>query len=510
MVVACPSCKKEIQVPDKRQLQSAPHTQPVPPLPPQPVPEPPPLALPTDPPATNVEVQTLQFLNSAAGQAHKNQTIAAYLRDGWQILSETVTPGHMKGEQACCLAMICLPLGFAAGRSSGVISVTMQRRVALGGPKPSVPSPMATEEAHKTGKTNTVAAVAVIVGLAIMVLILVVGRTSTEPEVSNPSPVASSTPSSLSSATPNQTEADLEVQALDEGKQKLTSSSPESELSAAREKLSAAVRSSSSRFAEAKELLMQLDRKINETHAKQSPPASAPLASIYEVTKIPNGDYLNIRSGPGSTYSVINKLPPGSNDIVLGSKRVPNGAVIWQEITFQGQTGWVNADYIRPSKVLPASSSSLPPALARQSGGLGIPRSEIQNVLEAPPFGVVFKNAPLSTGEPRVMGSKESTDGKGIAIIELVGASTNLTKVTCNVATENNSAVGAVQNAAILLAVLKKTLPDWGNGSDWLNASLKRIKTAGEERTTFRQTEIRLTYLKSLGLITLSISSRSP
>jgi uncharacterized protein YgiM (DUF1202 family) len=466
MVVACPSCKKEIQVPDKHELQSAaPHTQPVPPLPPQPAAEARPPALPPEPPATNVEVQTLQFSNTAAGQAQKNQTIAAYLRDGWQILSETVTSGHMKGEQACCLAMICLPLGFAAGRSSGVISVTMQRRVSLGGVQPPVTSPVTTEALRKATQTRTAAAVAVIVGIVLMALILILGRTNTEQTLSNPSPVVSSTPSSLPSASPAETQADLEVKALDEARQTL---------------------------------------------AKQSPPASTPLASIYEVTKIPNGDYLNVRAGPGSNYSVINKLPPGRSDIVLGSKRVSNGSVIWQEITVQGQTGWVNADYIRPGKAISASSSLPPTALPGQSGGLGVPRSEIQNVLEAPPFGVVFKNAPLSTGEPRMMGSKESTDGKGIAIIELVGASTNLTKVTCNVATENNSAVGAVQNAAILLAVLKKTLPDWGNGSDWLNASLRRITTTGEERTTFRQTEIRLTYLKSLGLITLSISSRSP
>lgn len=148
--------------------------------------------------------------------------------------------------------------------------------------------------------------------------------------------------------------------------------------------------------------------------------------------------------------------------------------------------------------------------LPGESGGLRVTRSEIRNVLEAPPFGVVFRDAPLNTGEPRIMGNKGSTDGKAIAIIELIGAPTNLTKVTCNVVTENNSPVGAVQNAAILLTVLKKTLPAWGNSADWLNASLERIRTTGEERTTFRQTEIRLTYLKPLALITLSISSRSP
>ena len=73
------------------------------------------------------EVKTLQFLNTPEGQARKNEALGEHLQAGWTIVSETVTPGHMKGKQACCLAFICLPFGFAAGRTDGVISVTLQR-----------------------------------------------------------------------------------------------------------------------------------------------------------------------------------------------------------------------------------------------------------------------------------------------------------------------------------------------------------------------------------------------
>jgi hypothetical protein len=73
------------------------------------------------------EVKTLQFPNTAAGQAKKNEALVHHLQQGWRVVSETVTQGHMKGDEACCLAMICLPLGFAAGRTEGVISVTLQR-----------------------------------------------------------------------------------------------------------------------------------------------------------------------------------------------------------------------------------------------------------------------------------------------------------------------------------------------------------------------------------------------
>ncbi len=73
------------------------------------------------------EVKTVQFPNSAAGQAKKNKVLVEHLQDDWRVISETVTPGHIKGGEACCLATLCLPLGFAAGRTKGLISVTLQR-----------------------------------------------------------------------------------------------------------------------------------------------------------------------------------------------------------------------------------------------------------------------------------------------------------------------------------------------------------------------------------------------
>jgi len=43
---------------------------------------------------------------------------------------------------------------------------------------------------------------------------------------------------------------------------------------------------------------------------------------------------------------VVTKLEPGTGGILLGTKRVAKGDTTWQEITFHGQTGWVNAAYI--------------------------------------------------------------------------------------------------------------------------------------------------------------------
>lgn len=82
--------------------------------------------------------------------------------------------------------------------------------------------------------------------------------------------------------------------------------------------------------------------------------ATSPGAT-YQVIGIPQDDYLNVREGAGSDYEVITRLEPGTGGILLGTKRVTNGATTWQEITVHGQTGWVNAAYLALETQVPTS-----------------------------------------------------------------------------------------------------------------------------------------------------------
>jgi Bacterial SH3 domain len=82
---------------------------------------------------------------------------------------------------------------------------------------------------------------------------------------------------------------------------------------------------------------------------------ATPHQATYQVIGIPQGDYLNVREGAGSDYQVVTKLEPGMGGILLGTKRVANGATMWQEITVHGQTGWVNAAYIALESQAPTS-----------------------------------------------------------------------------------------------------------------------------------------------------------
>jgi hypothetical protein len=67
-------------------------------------------------------------------------------KKGWKVVSENISSGRFKGKTACCYALICLPLGFAAGSTDGEIVVTYEREANGQSSEPtqhsSMPSPV--------------------------------------------------------------------------------------------------------------------------------------------------------------------------------------------------------------------------------------------------------------------------------------------------------------------------------------------------------------------------------
>ncbi len=73
------------------------------------------------------QFETLRFSADAEGQKRKNLTLGYLCSRGWRVLSETIEKGNFKGGEACCLAFICLPLGFAAGHDPNISVLTVER-----------------------------------------------------------------------------------------------------------------------------------------------------------------------------------------------------------------------------------------------------------------------------------------------------------------------------------------------------------------------------------------------
>jgi photosystem II stability/assembly factor-like uncharacterized protein len=76
-------------------------------------------------------------------------------------------------------------------------------------------------------------------------------------------------------------------------------------------------------------------------------PTPAMLIGPYAVVNVAPNDVLNIRSGPGVSYSVIGSYPPGATDVMrTGASTSADGAV-WVEVRKNdGLTGWVNSYYL--------------------------------------------------------------------------------------------------------------------------------------------------------------------
>lgn len=74
-----------------------------------------------------MEYITRKFENTRAGLAKKDATTRELASQGYRITSEQIEQGHVKGEEQCCGALICLPLIFLAGRTPGTIVVTYGR-----------------------------------------------------------------------------------------------------------------------------------------------------------------------------------------------------------------------------------------------------------------------------------------------------------------------------------------------------------------------------------------------
>jgi hypothetical protein len=78
-------------------------------------------------------------------------------------------------------------------------------------------------------------------------------------------------------------------------------------------------------------------------------PAVAPTtlpAVTYHVVGVQPNDLLKVRAGAGESCYAVTAIPADTRGITLG-RRVRNGTTVWQEISGDGYTGWVNETYLK-------------------------------------------------------------------------------------------------------------------------------------------------------------------
>ena len=84
----------------------------------------------------------------------------------------------------------------------------------------------------------------------------------------------------------------------------------------------------------------------------QNLPLDASLSkgkATYRISGVKAGDFLNMRQGPGMSYSIIQRLQNGVDGVTLIGDPIRTRRTKWQKINSRGVVGWVNADYLTPS-----------------------------------------------------------------------------------------------------------------------------------------------------------------
>ncbi len=72
--------------------------------------------------------------------------------------------------------------------------------------------------------------------------------------------------------------------------------------------------------------------------------SSASGRESYRVTAVANWDVLNMRSGPGTNYSIVVPIPPDGSGIYVSSCRSVSGyRTKWCQASWQGYSGWASA-----------------------------------------------------------------------------------------------------------------------------------------------------------------------
>jgi len=212
-------------------------------------------------------------------------------------------------------------------------------------PRPTIVPPPLPKQARPASRAKqlSLGTLAVLTGL---IFVLVIRRVTYQ---QNPPSVASPTPASAESATTSSPPIETASQ---------SSPSP----TATETQTAESATTSSPPI----ETASQSSPSPTATETPYASGASAttapPPRATYQVIGISPGDYLNVREGAGSDYQVVTKLEPGAGGILLGTKRVANSATTWQEITVNGQTGWVNAAYIALETQVPTSPTESSPA----------------------------------------------------------------------------------------------------------------------------------------------------
>ncbi len=90
-----------------------------------------------------------------------------------------------------------------------------------------------------------------------------------------------------------------------------------------------------------------VDLETDKKDQPQAEPDAQKDTSEYLFVDVPSSSHLNLRSGPGTDYQIIDKLKRGMELEVIDTKKNLADEIWLQVITGDNKEGWVHSDYLK-------------------------------------------------------------------------------------------------------------------------------------------------------------------
>lgn len=100
----------------------------------------------------------------------------------------------------------------------------------------------------------------------------------------------------------------------------------------------------------------------------QSSAQAAVQVNVYSVTGVPAGQFLNVRSGAGTSNRILFRIPANSTGVVATGEEVRVGSSVWAKVYWAGKGGWVSKSYLASRPVPPPNQPPPPPSSSSNEG----------------------------------------------------------------------------------------------------------------------------------------------
>ncbi len=97
------------------------------------------------------------------------------------------------------------------------------------------------------------------------------------------------------------------------------------------------------------------------TDVAVSPAQAAVQVKVYSVTGVTAGQFLNVRSGPGTNNPVVFRIPANGTGVVATGEEKKVGNSVWVKVYWAGKGGWVSKTYLTTKPIPAPSPGSKPP-----------------------------------------------------------------------------------------------------------------------------------------------------